>query len=334
MLMDKTIIIKNNNPKLKYPSDMVANFKSALVSFMDGETGIFGNYVSTSNALVYRSVSVADNFGQDVLILRLIKSGKVHYLGNASRLRFCETKVSFGNRSRTWGETKTQKTIRELGIPMLPFQSFTESGLKLVDAEILEQTGAEVVERIISKDKKGNVKKEQLHFTGASLFQVCNKQFLFDIDREEIKHGIFNPFIVQLPDNSKSNTVNEAYDSLVPEEVKTALKNKEKVLRQGEYFFIKVVNKQNYFATKSNNSDWDRIKSEVSEEEQGMMRGVLSAQGNRDHITSLLNTKTGLVSGIVVHMGREHAHLNLRDGWYKTIPNTAVRSFTVTGDID
>ena len=43
--------------------------------------------------------------------------------------------------------------------------------------------------------------------------------------------------------------------------------------------------------------------------------------------------KSHLVSGYVEHSGREHAKLVLK-GWFKAIPNTSTRSFTITGDVD
>lgn len=50
------------------------------------------------------------------------------------------------------------------------------------------------------------------HFTGATLFNCLDDKgydrvFLFDIDREEIKHSIFNPFITEI--NYRNNLVRE-----------------------------------------------------------------------------------------------------------------------------
>jgi hypothetical protein len=39
------------------------------------------------------------------------------------------------------------------------------------------------------------------------------------------------------------------------------------------------------------------------------------------------------VTGKVKHTGREHKDLIL-EGYYEVYPNTSVRSFTITGDID
>ena len=109
-------------------------------------------------------------------------------------------------------------------------------------------------------DKKGNVKRNKKghqierkiegwrtiyidktklakrHFVGAMLIEVKEKQFLFDIDRRELKHYRFNPFLSELP--KKTNTIKQAYEILKPKEVKEAEKKGIKVKRQGEWFFI------------------------------------------------------------------------------------------------
>lgn len=81
------------------------------------------------------------------------------------------------------------------------------------------------------------------HFVGAMLLEVEGKQYLFDVDRNELKHYRFNPFLSELP--KKVKTIEEAYELLKPEEVKKAKKFK----RQGEWFFIpikKKIKKPNY----------------------------------------------------------------------------------------
>ena len=39
------------------------------------------------------------------------------------------------------------------------------------------------------------------------------------------------------------------------------------------------------------------------------------------------------VSGELTHRGREHHPIQL-EGWYKPVPNTAIGSFQISGDID
>lgn len=315
-----------SKPAYKVPKNASKDLKEAMTAFFSGQVLKAGNYVSTENALVYRSISVVDNFKQDVLCLRLIQDGQAHYLGNSSTMTVSGTRVAFGQRTRSWGASEPQKVMESMGVPMLPFNAFTQAGLKVTQTKIIDQGGAETVRRSTKEDRKGNKIYENVHFTGASLFQNGDAYFLFDIDRVEIEHGIFNPFIVQLP--RAVSSINEAYDSLIPLAVRTAKTEGKTVLRQGEHFFIKVADAHEYKP--------DQERGRFSEDGDVLIfkEARLSAQGNRDHVTSLFNEKSGLVSGFVRHQGREHLDLDLTMGWWKPIPNTAVKAFTITGDID
>lgn len=318
--------LKLVKPMFDVPKDVSQDLKAALTAFLKGQTLKVGNYVATQNALVYRSVSVIDQFKQDVLCIRLIQDGKTFYLGNSSRLLVCGTNVAFGKRTRNWGETEPQRVLTKIGVPMLPFSAFIQAGLRVTQTRILDQGQAETVKREVRKDPRGNAIFQDVHYTGASLFQNGTSYFLFDIDRVEIEHGIFNPFIVELPRPVK--TILEAYDSLIPLAVRTAQAEGKEVLRQGEHFFIKVAESSQYKADKGNPNLTDGTN------EASFKTARLSAQGNRDHEASRFNEKSGLVSGFVKHFGREHRDLDLTLGWYRPIPNTAVKAFTVTGDID
>lgn len=313
-----------SKPAYKVPRNVAQDLREAMTAFFSGQTLKAGNYVATENALVYRSISVVDGFKQDVLCLRLIQDSQAHYLGNSSRMTVAGTTVAFGQRTRNWGRaTEPQQAMEAMGVPMLPFSAFIEAGLKVTETRIIDQTGAETVRRIKGEDRKGNKIMEDAHFTGATLFQNGDAQFLFDIDRLEIGHGIFNPFICQLPRAVKN--IAEAYDSLIPLAVRTAKAEGKEVLRQGEHFFIKVADADAYKADAARvAADWNDAFKEAR----------MSAQGNRDHIASRFNEKSGLVSGFVRHQGREHLDLDLTMGWWKPVPNTATRAFTISGDID
>lgn len=317
-----------SQPKFKLPRDskehgtFSQDLKRAMTAFLKGETLKSGNYIATANALVYRTISVVDQFSQDVLCLRLIQDGQTFYIGNSSRLDVEGTNVAFGRRTRNYRAAPSQRMMERMGIPMLPFQAFNEAGLKVTSTRILDQSGAETVKRLVKTDKKGNKTFADVHFTGATLFQNGTSQFLFDIDRLEMEHGIFNPFIVQLP--RPVATIAEAYDSLVPLEVRTAIAEGREVKRQGEHFFIKVAEPNAYKADKHDNDNWN----------DGYVEGRMAVQGNRDHVATRFNAKSKLVSGFIQHQGREHLDTDLTSGWWKPVPNTAARSFTITGDVD
>lgn len=220
------------------------------------------------------------------------------------------------------------------------------------------------------------------HFIGAMLIEVDNRQFLFDIDRNEIKHYRFNPFLVELP--KKVKTVKEAYDALIPKEVKDS--KKKNILRQGEWFFIpvnfnqineselsmfkkfhkecsaigwtereqyeKMCKQKNPKFKKAKCGRWN-IQWMIRINKEGFTRryykitnkgvvgewfadgGSLQAGPNRPNTvkTMVIIGKNTFVKGLVRHTGREHEDLMLKT-WCKPVPNTAIKSFTISGDVD
>jgi len=65
------------------------------------------------------------------------------------------------------------------------------------------------------------------------------------------------------------------------------------------------------------------------------MRYTLQAGNNRPNYAERgteIDGKT-YVTGKVSHSGREHKDIKLV-GWHRVIPNTAIESFTIEGDID
>jgi len=194
---------------------------------------------------------------------------------------------------------------------------------------------------------------EQRHFVGAMLMKVENTYFLFDVDRNEVPYYRMNAFLVQLPGEAK--TVAEAYDMLMPSEVQEANNKGKKVLRQGEWFLVPVDAHMEKRITKleashdewnkelnhSDGDEYEKLHKEYENSEaykafKDIKRGaVLSAGNNRPNNTSKaikLNNQL-YVSGKMTHTGREHHDLDLV-GWYKPIPNTATKSFTIEGNID
>lgn len=245
-------------------------------------------------------------------------------LGNSSILELVGRRVSFGHEVRNRTETDVQKLLSQK-VPMLPFNVFKETGLNLNKINILEKGPKE---KIVRKVKKYNSKTQEnewidetVHFTGASLFSIQNKYFLFDIDRREVKHKVFNPFLVELP--KKVTTIKEAYRSLKPEEVWEAESEFKDVKRQGEWFFIPV----------DYNGPADASRPEEVKWQGPIRRMILRAGQNRpNYATEGVESKM-YVKGEITHSGREHADLLLKT-WHKAVPNTATKSFTITGDVD
>jgi hypothetical protein len=248
---------------------------------------------------------------------------------------------------------------------------------------------------------------EERHFVGAMLLRVGRKYFLFDIDRREVEHYRFNPFLTQLP--SKAESIAEAYEMLKPKQVVSALKKGLKVQRQGEWFFIptskppaipkmpkalaqklkrdpprlkefdlegldiwisfsryghsqsddinpiklkEVRRRLNVVRPKYRKAILDRVRDmnvEILKYKRLMQqkeafdsrfnlyeRGADLRAGNNtpNRVDKLLVHKgINYVKGRVWHTGREHEDLQLAE-WHIAIPNTAINSFTIVGDID
>lgn len=314
--------------KFKKPVD---DIDKAIQCFLKGDTGKFGKYIAVKNALVYRTVLTSRNgtkqeLGQNIIALKIERDNETLFIGNSSVLPLIGRTSAWGRESLNSGVTDVQTRLSR-HVQMIPFSVFSEAGLDLTKIKILdrgpETTVTRTEDRYNSKTRENDKIDVDVHFTGASLFQVENSLFLFDIDRREIKHKIFNAFLVEL--KVKASTVAEAYETLKPQDVKDAEAKGLEVKRQGEWFFIPV--KGNYEATKARPNRWDKKDFEPLE---------LRAGRNRPNNVSkyaTLKDGTHVVTGYVEHSGREHAKLVL-DGWFKAVPNTSVQSFTITGDVD
>jgi len=323
--------------KFKKPKD---DIDKAIQCFLKGNTGKFGRYLACENALVYR-VIVTSNRGENVecntnvIAIRLDKESGSLFIGNSSILPLIGRSVAYGNESLNRGVTDVQQRI-STHIQMIPFTVFTQAGLDLNKIEILERGPAETVTRKVlnpkydssepAKMKKNNIKMwliETVHYTGASLFKVEERVFLFDIDRREIDHKVFNPFLAGIP--APVETIADAYQALKPKEVVEAEKNGVDIKRQGEWFFIRVKNQTGLSPDKTPQEDREWLPE---------FRPMTLQAGDNSPNTAQLGVQAkGYCKGKISHDGREHADLILKH-WYIAIPNTATESFTITGDVD
>lgn len=305
----------------------------AIDCYLSGGVGKFGKYVACENALVYRTLSTPNGGArilQDIVSVRL-PNGQV--LGNSSVLGLIGRTVSFGNERLNRTVSEVQTRLSSL-ITMIPFNVFTEANLNLNTFRMIDKGPEERVTRKIPNPEHRMYRTaaqkaapefidETVHFTGASLFTVDGKTFLFDLDRRELTHKIFNAFLVAIP--GVVATIDQAYEALKPQDVRDAEAKGLKVLRQGEWFFIPVEGE--FEPVKARNTQWSNREFEAL---------VLRAGQNRPntaHRYAILKDKTHVVTGYVEHQGREHAKLILK-GWFRAVPNTATESFTITGDVD
>jgi hypothetical protein len=183
-------------------------------------------------------------------------------LSNANQLTYVGRTFAWGSERSRWGRTEEpeQEWLQRAGAVPLPFTLFDEvPEMDVRDFEWIFKPTAERIKEIIPPAYNGDQPKTRIrHFSGACIFAIGKDTYLFDIDRQEIgQHGIFNAFLTKLP--KRVSTIQEAYDILIPDEVREANENDVEVKRQGEFFFIK-------------HSDECPVKSDLTDEEIRVLR--------------------------------------------------------------
>jgi len=224
------------------------------------------------------------------------------FIGNSSSL--IAQKYQNGNISWLSGRSKIQEILFRR-MPMVPFRLFEQQGLDLPQLKIVDRGPEEWLD-------VGN--KEPRHFMGAMLFRIEETHYLFDLDRGDIAQKNFNPFLAKLSRFSK--TIDAAYKALKPDEVYQAEEEGKKCFRQGEWFFIPV------------KGEYEPLKARDKNDQ----RATLATGQSRPHYVEQISEE-GYVTGKVTHGGFEHKSFVLK-GWYQTLPNTAIESFKISGDVD
>jgi hypothetical protein len=156
---------------------------------------------------------------------------------------FNASAVTYGNSGDA--QKNPQAWAEQYGAVPVPFETIKSGAkLNLYRAEVLEWAGAErlLIPPVSHYRYRGYGDMEfniiNRHFAGAVLLKVEDEYFLFDCDREELHYHNFNPFFTQLP--RAVTTIAAAYDSLMPKAVREAQDAGVDVIRQGEFFFVKV----------------------------------------------------------------------------------------------
>ncbi len=192
----------------------------------------------------------------EILAVRL-RSGKV--ISNSGVLTVARAEPMAYGVPRTAPEAPSQQLCIELGSLPVPFGALHEAGVSLPEDfsepipqafEVADWKGPETVtidhrhqansvcDLCGTWQTRASFRQEERHYTGADLVVQSTKHFLFDLDRGELCHGRWNPFICLLEKGIRARTVEEAYDSLMPSAVRDAKAAGLDVQRQGEWFFI------------------------------------------------------------------------------------------------
>lgn len=196
-------------------------------------------------------------------------------LCNSNELQHAGVTYAWGNKKGSWGDarTKEQKLLESLGATMFPFTLFTEAALSPSTFKWIVEPVSETVTLLVKKtnyqakpdEATHRIVEEPRHFAGRSIFKIADGCYLFDVDRQELTHGIFNAFLTKLPRDAL--TFEDAYAMLMPTEVKVAIEQGVDVQRQGEFFFI------------YNSDDMPKGVRELTPEEQQVIRYKPSKEG-------------------------------------------------------
>jgi hypothetical protein len=300
----------------------ISDLKAVATSFINKKSFEAKDYKATSKVISYKDKTIAIRVADKIVV-------------NTEAMTATGIEKSF-----LGGQSVVQRELRKVGVS-IPFNVLVAADLELTDTEIVDQGPEETIP----------VGDTNRHFTGAMLLRNKGRLFLMDLDREEIKHGIWNPFFVEV---LSGTTIQEAYESMKPVEIKEAEQKGDKVIRQGEFFFIET----------PHTIEADRAiyqpRNEVEAaklQENTIVRSQLShGKGRPNNCLMVFNgPHKGLVCGVVTHTGREHRPVNLgmtnqrgpigTSPWdnygdkrtynlWRCVPNTTVGNFTIQGDID
>jgi len=300
-----------------------SHVERAIKAFLQSpkQNAVIGSYFIQDGTLSFREASGVKTYRLEMIAIH----ADGLFVGNSTASNI---QLKVGN------VTKGQEILISLGVPMVPFNAFLELGLDIREFKMIDQGPSETVKRLEPNPaylqwRKGSQKSKapsetvlkSVHFIGASLFSVGGKCFLFDIDRVEIENGLFNPFLTEIP--KRVHSIAAAYDALIPAEVREAMSKGLDVKRQGEWFLIPVKGEFQADLTPKEDIKW-----------LGKYRPLTIRAGkNRPNTAQYGVEARGLVKGKFEHTGREHKTIVLEQ-WHKAVPNTAIGSFTITGDID
>lgn len=172
--------------------------------------------------------------------------------------------------------------------------------------------------------KDGNIIYD--HILGGTLFELDGRMFLSSIDESGTGHGLF--FLTEIVDKTVA-TIDEAFESLKPEEVKQAEASGETVLRQGEWFFVPV----------------EQVEKEITEnsEKKYMLKNRDEQREDRHFATDGAEFEgRQFVRGVIRHNGGEHRQLKLYEEgtraskrpWFEAFENIQVESWAASGNVD
>lgn len=168
------------------------------------------------------------------------------------------------------------------------------------------------------------------HRLGAVLFTIRSISFLSSFDN--LDKG--NYFLCQVPRNP--STVDEAYEYLKPDAVKTAEQVGLPILRQGDWFFTRPYGEAQAI-----------VLGQISKLRKTEVRGLRLGGNGGTHVVTRARQLTGIepptfaVAGCVTHRpqdGRRPEHKRLKlgteGGWWIPFKNTSEAGWSAMGNVD
>jgi hypothetical protein len=248
-------------------------------------------------------------------------------------------------------QSKLRQALQYKNTFVIPFSALEQACIEKKSIVLLDQEDEKFIP-VKRVDKDGNPYEAEVHLLGAALFTARRYGRFYNATTREWtdvdEHATFlsgldetgrNPwaayFLAQL-DQTKvddllgSLTVEDGYEVLKPEEVREAEAENEVVLRQGEWFFVRV---DDILQTSLN--ILERKKPEKVEK-NGLLPNREEAREKRHKATRMVITDDGKVfaRGTVRHTGGDHKMLKLDGGWYQVFENTQIAGWSARGDID
>jgi hypothetical protein len=318
-------------------------------AYVNGWQNYGRNY---SNESVYFEGDIIYSYGNHFpMAIRMETNGKTWYLVNGER--YSNTTSKHQSNLREALQYKTQMTI--------PFQALERAGILKETIELIDQEDARYITKYRYDKDTGEKIAYEVHLLGAALFRAQRWEsgspewgyFLSGLD--ETGRDPWNAYFLAQIDTDyygkTPETVDQAYWALKPEEVTQADVDDEEVLRQGEWFFIRMdEDEQEFFKKLEKDCEKDIKREGVSNIDlpnlyytrNGFLKNRDEERAERHRCTRLVRLKgkgenedvvRTYVRGTVRHTDGDHKVLKL-DGWYCVYENTQLRGWAVDGSVD
>lgn len=220
----------------------------------------------------------------------------------------------------------------------IPFSSLERAGIHIPSIEIIDKEQSKYVQ--VERKVDGEKVMIDEHLMGSTLFKTGERYFLSGIDEtaKDLWNGFFLTELVR-----PATSVEDAYESLKPgivkevEIINSSFKNPIEVLRQGEYFFIKVTDEKVLAELKIAEKNGSAMKGQALKHYNADKNRSLDTWEFRNsrHVVTRYAEVFGdsYAKGTCRHVAGEHRMLKL-DGWHLVIENTQKQSWSSDGRVD